>query len=100
MRPPAKYCPTCTKANAWKGPNRGPETGGRPWRRIRDQVLERDGHGCAERGSTGQPNVDHIVPKSRGGTHALSNLRGLCRQFHNRDTGRGRPSEIRLSDLT
>jgi 5-methylcytosine-specific restriction endonuclease McrA len=66
-------------------------------------VLARDGHACAECGSTDRPNVDHILAKSKGGTDALSNLQVLCRRCHLRKTGResgvGIESKVRLRDL-
>jgi 5-methylcytosine-specific restriction endonuclease McrA len=55
---------------------------GRPWRRIREQVLARDplcmirGPRCTRISTT----VDHIVPLSVDPSlaHDLSNLRGAC----------------------
>jgi hypothetical protein len=32
--------------------------------------------------------VDHIVPRSQGGTGMISNLQPLCHECHNRKTGR------------
>lgn len=55
--------------------------GGRPWRRTRLYVLERDGYvcqlrlpGCLGRAST----ADHIVPLSMGGPSLPENLRAAC----------------------
>lgn len=64
---------------------------------LRRQVMRDSGYRCAHCGITGEerrwpcgrfgfytdtPNVflsiDHIVPKSRGGSHDPSNLRVLC----------------------
>jgi hypothetical protein len=55
---------------------------GRPWRRLRLQVLERD-RDCQVRGPrcTGlATTVDHIVPLSLAPhlAHEMSNLRGAC----------------------
>jgi 5-methylcytosine-specific restriction endonuclease McrA len=55
---------------------------GRPWRRIREQILTRDpqcmirGPKCTGRSTT----VDHIVPLSVAPhlAHDLTNLRGAC----------------------
>jgi 5-methylcytosine-specific restriction enzyme A len=64
------------------------------WRRLRVVILTRDPvcryeRGCLQRST----EVDHIVPKARGGTNERSNLRGMCR-YHNRSRsfskGRGR----------
>lgn len=102
VRPPAKYCPTCTKAKAWQGSDRGPETAGRPWRKIRAAVLERDGHRCVQCGVQGANHADHVVPKSQGGGDEMSNLQTMCARCHakktGRESGRGIESKIRLSD--
>lgn len=55
---------------------------GRPWRRIREQVLRRDPN-CMIRGPkcTGvSTTVDHVVPLSKAPhlAHDLNNLRGAC----------------------
>lgn len=56
----------------------------RSWRRLRALVLDRDGGRCQVPTAQGQPcqasasHVDHIVPRSRGGTDALANLRAAC----------------------
>jgi 5-methylcytosine-specific restriction endonuclease McrA len=55
---------------------------GRPWRRIREQVLARDPY-CMIRGprcTRISTTVDHIVPLSVDPSlaHELSNLRGAC----------------------
>jgi 5-methylcytosine-specific restriction endonuclease McrA len=59
------------------------------WARIRQQILERDGHRCQwvdQLGQCGQiaTDVDHIRPVSQGGTDAPQNLTSLCRWHHNR----------------
>ena len=63
------------------------------WKRTRKQVFNRDGRECVfcgHHGDTGNPlTVDHIVPRYRGGTDALSNLRVLCRRCN---SGRKRGS--------
>ena len=56
-------------------------------RRVVKDLVERDGHQCTYCGKTlntaldpaANPTVDHIVPSSRGGTAALSNLVLACR---------------------
>ena len=56
---------------------------GRPWQRVRRQVLERDGYRCqiGYQGCTVQATqVDHIRPMSAGGAkYDPSNLRAACR---------------------
>jgi 5-methylcytosine-specific restriction protein A len=57
---------------------------GRPWDRTRRQVLAESGGNCEIRTPgicTGRATqVDHIVPRSRGGTDARWNLRSCCQQ--------------------
>lgn len=60
----------------------GRSIGGRPWRRIRNAVCERDGWRCLWCGKAGRLEVDHIVPRSQGGTDDPANLRTLCRKCH------------------
>ena len=47
---------------------------GRPWRRTRALVLERDGGVCHLCGLPGATTVDHLWPAHLGGTDDLSNL--------------------------
>lgn len=53
------------------------------WDEIRRLVYNRDGYTCQ---NCGRGDVElhchHIVPKSRGGTHRLSNLVTLCKDCH------------------
>lgn len=78
-----------------------------PWRRIRLEILERDGYRCQIRG----PNctkvadqVDHIIPAEQGGApYEHSNLRAACRRCNvgraNRDREQNgwRTSATRIS---
>jgi 5-methylcytosine-specific restriction protein A len=61
------------------------------WRRVRSAVLTRDGQQCKLQlpGCTGRAtHVDHIVPKSKGGTDHPSNLRASCQHCNlRRGTG-------------
>ncbi len=45
---------------------------------VRRRVFLRDGGLCQHCGSYKEPQVDHIVPYSRGGSHEASNLQILC----------------------
>ena len=47
---------------------------GRPWRRTRLLVLERDDHVCHVCGQAGATTVDHLVPAHLGGGDDLANL--------------------------
>jgi len=51
-------------------------------------VIARDGGACRICGKlvTGRGDVDHIVPKSRGGTDALDNLQYTHAECHSRKT--------------
>ena len=48
------------------------------WRRLRQEVLERDHHACAYCGDEADA-VDHIIPVSRGGPHVQENLVAVCK---------------------
>ncbi len=67
----------------WKLTHRGDPYGGE-WRQIRARVLAEEPR-CRMCGAKAT-HVDHIQPISRGGTHARSNLRGLCARCHRRVT--------------
>lgn len=59
------------------------------WDQRRRQVYQRDGYTCQRCGRGGGPNgmaelhAHHKVPRSKGGSHSLSNLETLCRECHN-----------------
>ena len=58
----------------------------RRWRRVRRQVLDRDGWRCRECGRYGN-EVDHVRPLKDGGQpYALDNLQTLDRGCHIRKT--------------
>lgn len=65
----------------------GPE-----WDRLRKEILERDQHlcrcrTCREAGLVKvATEVDHIVPKAKGGTDEPSNLQAINRECHKRKT--------------
>ena len=46
---------------------------------VRDIIFERDENKCVRCGNIKHLAVDHIFPRCIGGTHAISNLRILCR---------------------
>lgn len=85
-----------TPDGASEGPGRQasePEPGGygASWRRLREEILLRDGSTCTIDGC-GAPGVevDHIVPRHLGGTDDRANLRALCVHHHRSKTGRER----------
>lgn len=56
------------------------------WKKLRLEVLERDGGRCGICGGMGSDQVDHVVPVSRGGSDSPSNLRAVHRACHLRKT--------------
>lgn len=77
-----------TRIGASLQPSFGKGRGGRPWRRLRLEVLERDKYLCqcedckAKKLVTLADEVDHIVPLCQGGTDDPSNLRAINRECH------------------
>ena len=60
---------------------------------VREYLLEKFGRKCAYCGREGIPlEVDHVVPKSRGGTDRVSNLTLACREC-NQAKGNRLPQE-------
>ena len=60
--------------------NRVPRMGGRPWRRLRSEILKRDNGICFYCGVHGATHVDHLTPISRGGTDSSTNLAACCKR--------------------
>lgn len=57
----------------------------RDWRVRRKRVLERDEKTCQIGGARCTylaSEVDHIVPRSEGGSHDDDNLRAVCESCH------------------
>lgn len=71
-------------------PAYGQGRGGRPWRRIRERVLERDCYLCQpckrKGGLTLATEVDHIVNVAQGGTDDETNLQSICGTCHEAKT--------------
>ena len=62
---------------------------GRRWRKVARAHLEREPlcRICAERGTIRQArDVDHITPRSAGGSDADDNLQSLCHRCHSAKT--------------
>jgi hypothetical protein len=55
-------------------------------RRLRHEVLQRDGSRCTKCGSDSNLHVDHILPVAKGGLTQLENLQILC-ALHNLSKG-------------
>jgi 5-methylcytosine-specific restriction endonuclease McrA len=65
------------------------------WATVRKAVLARDGEVCSYCGTTAGPfDVDHVVPRSRGGTNSADNLVVACAPC-NRSKGARTPEEWR-----
>ena len=65
--------------------------------KIRALVFERDRNQCVRCQSTEDLTIDHIFPRSIGGTHAETNLRVLCRPCN---SGRPVDGDGLLKDLS
>jgi 5-methylcytosine-specific restriction endonuclease McrA len=89
-------CPSCLRRQQrQKDQRRGSSSQrgyGGEWRKLREQVIAAHPY-CSICGHTGTKDnplsLDHILPRSQGGTDALSNLRVLC-LHHNQQRSRGR----------
>jgi 5-methylcytosine-specific restriction endonuclease McrA len=57
------------------------------WRKIRQRILNRDGHTCQACGMDGN-SVDHILPRLAGGTDDDWNLQTLCGSCNSSKGGR------------
>ncbi|WP_083264625.1 HNH endonuclease [Pseudohongiella acticola] len=74
----------------WSTGSAGKGRGGRPWRRKRDRILQRDKGLCQPCRRTGRVSpasqVDHIIELASGGTDADSNLESICSTCHKAKT--------------
>ena len=96
--PPSTYCERhkakhgqwTDKGSNWSKESRQDRGYGREWERRRKWVLDRDLHLCQVCLNAGRytpaSQVDHIVPKSRGGTDDLLNLQAICSECHKAKT--------------
>ncbi|WP_394260804.1 HNH endonuclease [Moraxella boevrei] len=59
---------------------------GNAWRKLRNQIMERDAYLCqickANGKITQAQAVDHIINKASGGTDDQSNLQAICHACH------------------
>ena len=53
----------------------------------RRAVFARDGHRCQYCGATAE-NIDHVIPRSRGGPHTWENVVAACRPCNSRKQDR------------
>ncbi|WP_299948316.1 HNH endonuclease [uncultured Microbulbifer sp.] len=95
-----RYCARCRRVHAGKCPQaqnrweswqrqKGSDTRrgyGAPWRKLRQPVIRRDKglcQLCLLKGlAVAGTHVDHIKPKSQGGTDDMDNLQLLCKPCH------------------
>lgn len=68
-------------------PSYGQGRGGRPWRRLKQQVHVRDEWTCQSCHRVSMYlECDHVINKAQGGTNELSNLQSLCKECHDTKT--------------
>jgi len=63
----------------------------RQWKRQRELVLTRDCYECAYCGEPAT-EVDHIIPRAKGGGHELENLVACCKRCNGRKGSRSQAS--------
>lgn len=56
------------------------------WKARKRAVGQRDGFLCRHCGTVQALELDHIIPRSKGGTHHLGNLQLLCASCHRKKT--------------
>lgn len=75
---------------AWSRQSRHARGYGTAWDKVRALALQRDRHLCIPCLAGGRPTpatqVDHIMPKAKGGTDDLANLQSICTPCHEAKT--------------
>lgn len=71
---------------------RAPPIPSPPMDPVRAEIFSRDGHACIYCGSRERLELDHVVPRSRGGSNAHANLATCCRSC-NASKGARTPEE-------
>lgn len=90
------------EARAW-ATRQGSGRGGRPWRRLRDQVMQRDNYLCqceeCKRLARIRPahEVDHVIPLAQGGIDSPTNLVAINHECHRAKTQREAAAAYRPS---
>lgn len=82
-----RYCETCKpKHSKWSGKSATERGYGYEWQKLRNAVMAEQGYHCQECKKSGvisrAREVDHIIPKSQGGTDDVDNLAALCIACH------------------
>jgi len=62
----------------------------------RREVLRRDGHACQYCGSARRLTLDHVIPRSQGGSHTWENVVAACEACNHRKGSRT-PQEARMT---
>ena len=62
----------------------------------RREILRRDHHKCQYCGSTKRLTIDHVLPRSKGGTHTWDNVAAACERC-NSLKGDRTPEEAKMS---
>jgi len=62
----------------------------------RGEVLRRDGHTCQYCGSTKNLTIEHVIPRSKGGSHRWENVVTACSGC-NSNKGDRTPTEARMT---
>lgn len=67
----------------------------RTLRANRNRIYKRDGHQCVYCGSRRELTLDHVIPKSRGGSNSWTNLVTSCQKCNLKKADRT-PEEARM----
>lgn len=70
----------------------------RGYERLRRQILERDQYVCWICELPGATEVDHVVPRDRGGTHHPSNLKAAHKRCNSGKGNRSVLPRARISE--
>lgn len=103
---PSKVCPACrslvpagARCSCLPPPKpyvkleRCKHYGTAEWKRTAAAYREHRRGICEACGAAGARDVDHRIPRSRGGTDDFSNLQLLCHGCHSTKTGRERKGQ-------
>lgn len=53
------------------------------WVAAKKAVMRRDGYRCVYCGQYDNLTIDHIIPRSKGGTSHVTNLQTMCKRCNN-----------------
>ena len=74
---------------------------GTAWEKLRERVMQRDCYLCqpcyraTPQRITPAKEVDHVIPKAKGGTDALDNLEAICVPCHRDKSARDQGKVLR-----